>query len=61
MCHIFIEISMNENGMVKTQSNKSEHAKLMMNMFRGDKTCGFRMTVRQMSELLTVPNRIRPE
>lgn len=43
-CHIFVEISINEAGIVNTHSNRSEPAKLTMKMFLGDKTCGLRIT-----------------
>jgi len=44
ICHIFIEISMKEKGIVKTQRSRSDPARLTMKMLRGDRIFGFRRT-----------------
>lgn len=44
ICHIFMEISMNEKGIVNTQSSRSEPARLTMKMFLGERIFGFKIT-----------------
>lgn len=44
ICHIFMEISMKEKGMVKTQRSRSLPARLTMKMLRGDRIFGLSTT-----------------
>lgn len=44
ICQIFIEISMNVSGIVKTHRSRSLPARFTMKMFRGDRILGFKIT-----------------
>jgi hypothetical protein len=50
-----VEISTNENGIVKKQRRRSEMAKFMMNRLRDVRILGFRATTTQTSPLPNVP------